>query len=87
MKHVAFGERNKNEGWRDRWTEKRGRKRKSGGRDGRKENERGREMTLPDVKQTVILQSSVILHINTKAAQHSPVNMCYDLKVKEEAVV
>ena len=46
MKHVAFGERNKNAGGRDRWRERRGR---------RKENERGREMNLPDVKQTVIL--------------------------------
>lgn len=55
MKHVAFGERNKNEGRRDRRTERRGRKRKSGGREGRKENERGREMNLPNVKQTVIL--------------------------------
>ena len=34
---------------------KRGGKRKAGGREGRKENERGREINLPNVKQTVIL--------------------------------
>lgn len=46
MKHVAFGERNKNEGGRDRWRERRGEK-EQGMREGGKERERERERDEP----------------------------------------